>query len=93
MEGAFLASIDISAKKALAARGLNMPTTDLYPQAQPGASLYGIEVSNGGLMVFGGGELIKDKNGNTIGAVGVSGSTVENDTACSKAGAAKGILQ
>ena len=39
-------------------------------------------------MVFGGGELIHDANGVIIGAVGVSGSSVENDMAVAQAGSA-----
>ncbi|NLH82009.1 MAG: heme-binding protein [Phyllobacteriaceae bacterium] len=88
MEGAFLGSIDISIKKAKTARLFNMPTKDLGAISQVGQPLYGIEVTNGGLVVFGGGELLKDKNGLIIGAVGVSGSSVENDMAVAQAGAA-----
>lgn len=88
MEGAFLGSVDISIKKAKTARLFNMPTKDLGAISQVGQPLYGIEVTNGGLVVFGGGELIKDKNGLIIGAIGVSGSSVENDMAVAQAGAA-----
>jgi uncharacterized protein GlcG (DUF336 family) len=88
MEGAFLGSIDVSIKKAKTARLFNMPTKDLGALAQVGQPLYGIEVTNDGLVVFGGGELIKDKNGVIIGAVGVSGSSVEYDMAVAQAGAA-----
>jgi uncharacterized protein GlcG (DUF336 family) len=88
MDGAFLASIDISIKKAKTARGLNMPTTQLHDASIPGAELYGIEVTNSGMVIFGGGELLKNKDGVIIGAIGVSGSTVANDVAVAKAGAA-----
>lgn len=88
MEGAFLGSVDISIKKAKTARLFNMPTKDLGAISQVGQPLYGIEVTNGGLVVFGGGELIKDKSGLIIGAIGVSGSSVENDMAVAQAGAA-----
>ena len=88
MDGAYLASIDISIKKAKSARGLNMSTTELGAAAQPGKPLYGIEVLDGGMVIFGGGELLKDKDGLIIGAVGVSGDSVENDVAVAKAGAA-----
>jgi len=88
MDGAFLASIDIAVKKAKTARGLNMPTTQLHDAAVPGAELYGIEVTNGGMVIFGGGELLKDKSGTIIGAIGVSGGTVANDVEAAKAGAA-----
>lgn len=88
MDGAFLGSIDIAAKKAKTARAFNMSSKELGDLAQPGQPLYGIEVTNGGLAIFGGGELIRDKSGTIIGAVGVSGSSVENDMAVSRAGAA-----
>lgn len=87
MDGAFLGSIDISIRKAKTARLFNMSSKELGDLAKPGQPLYGIEVTNGGLAIFGGGELIRDKNGTIIGAVGVSGSSVENDMAVAKAGA------
>ncbi|MDR2945260.1 MAG: heme-binding protein [Candidatus Adiutrix sp.] len=88
MDGSFLASIDLAIKKAYTARSLNMPTTTLAEASnQPGAELYGIEVTNGGMVIFGGGELIKDKDGTIIGAIGASGSSVANDVAVAKAGA------
>jgi uncharacterized protein GlcG (DUF336 family) len=88
MDGAFLGSIDISLKKAKTARDFNMSSKELGDLAQPGKPLYGIEVTNGGLAIFGGGELIRDKSGTIIGAIGVSGSSVEDDMAVSQAGAA-----
>ena len=88
MDGAWLGSIDIAIKKAKTARYFDMPTGDVGKLSQPGGPLYQIEVSNGGLITFPGGQLIKDADGTIIGAVGVSGSTVENDDACAKAGAA-----
>jgi uncharacterized protein GlcG (DUF336 family) len=88
MDGAFLASVDISIKKAKSARGLNMSTGALHDLAVPGQELYGIEVTNEGMVIFGGGELIKNKDGAIIGAIGVSGSSVANDTAVAQAGAA-----
>jgi uncharacterized protein GlcG (DUF336 family) len=47
--------------------------------SQPGQPLYGVEHSNGGLITFGGGIPVTDADGTVIGAVGVSGSTVDND--------------
>ena len=55
--------------------------------SQPGGPLYGIEVSNGGLITFPGGLPLKAEDGTVIGAIGVSGSTVENDHAVAAAGA------
>ncbi len=88
MDDAFLGSIDISIKKAKTARFFNMPTGDLGKLAQPGAPLYHIEFSNDGLITFPGGVLLKNKDGVIIGAVGVSGSSVEDDHAVASAGAA-----
>src|SRR5512141_1728576 len=87
MDDAFLGSIDIAIKKAKTARFFNMPTGDLGKLAQPGGSLYHIEFSNDGLITFPGGVLLKNKDGVIIGAVGVSGSSVEDDHAVATAGA------
>jgi uncharacterized protein GlcG (DUF336 family) len=88
MDDAFLGSIDISIKKAKTARMFNMPTGDLGKLAQPGAPLYNIEHSNDGLITFPGGVLLVNKDGAIIGAVGVSGSSVEDDHVVATAGAA-----
>lgn len=88
MDGAFLASIDISIRKARTARSLNMSTLQLAELAKPGGELYGIEVVDGGTMIFGGGELIVNRSGQVIGAIGVSGGSVAQDVAAAKAGVA-----
>ena len=88
MDGAWLGSIDISIKKARTARFFDMNTGDIGGLSQPGGSLYNIEVSNGGLITFPGGIPLKDEDGNIIGAIGVSGDSVENDHAVATAGAA-----
>ena len=88
MDGAYLASVELAIGKAKTARSLNMSTDELSKVTQPGQPLYGIEVTNGGTIIFGGGELIKNKDGLIIGAIGVSGNSVENDIAVAKAGAA-----
>lgn len=88
MDGAWLGSIDISVKKAKTARFFDMPTGEIGKLSQPGESLYQIEVSNGGLISFPGGIPLKNASGEIIGAIGVSGSTVENDHTVAAAGAA-----
>jgi uncharacterized protein GlcG (DUF336 family) len=85
MDGAWLGSIDISQKKARTARFFNMPTGEIGKLSQPGGPLYNIEHSNGGLITFPGGVLIKS-GGEIIGAIGVSGDSVENDHAVAQAG-------
>ena len=87
MDGAWLGSIDIAIKKARTARFFDMNTGDIGNLSQPGGPLYNIEHSNGGLITFPGGVPIKNASGEVIGAIGVSGSTVENDHAVAEAGA------
>jgi uncharacterized protein GlcG (DUF336 family) len=87
MDGAWLGSIDIAMRKARTARWFDMNTGDIGGLSQPGGPLFGIEHSNGGLITFPGGVPLKDSNGHVVGAVGVSGSTVENDHAVAAAGA------
>ena len=87
MDNAWLGSIDIAQKKARTARYFNMPTGEIGKLSQPGGSLYNIEHSNGGLITFPGGVPIKNAQGIVIGAIGVSGSTVENDHIVAQAGA------
>ncbi len=86
-DGAFLGSIDVATKKARTARFFNMSTAQLGAASQPGKELYGIEVTNDGLVIFGGGELLI-KDGVIVGAIGVSGGSVAEDTNVAKAGAA-----
>lgn len=88
MDGAWLGSLDISIKKAKTARYFDMNTGIVGELSQPGGSLYNIEHSNNGLITFPGGVPIKNKQGEIIGAIGVSGSAVENDHAVAEAGAA-----
>lgn len=87
MDGAWLGSADISLKKAKTARFFDMNTGIVGSLSQPGGSLYNIEHSNGGLITFPGGVPITNAEGVVIGAIGVSGSTVENDHAVAEAGA------
>ena len=86
MDGAWLGSADISLKKAKTARFFDMPSGEIGKISQPGESLFGIEHSNGGLISFPGGIPITDNKGVIIGAVGVSGSSVENDHEVATAG-------
>ena len=87
MDNAWLGSIDIAQKKAKTARDFDMPTGEVGKLSQPGKPLYMIEVSNQGLITFPGGVPIRLGDDTIIGAVGVSGSTVENDDTVARAGA------
>ena len=86
MDGAWLGSLDISIKKAKTARFFDMNTGIVGSLSQPGGSLYNIEHSNNGLITFPGGIPIKNAQGEIIGAIGVSGSSVENDHTVAEAG-------
>ncbi len=88
LDGAWLGSVDISIKKAKTARFFDMPTGEIGKLSQPGGSLFNIEHSNNGLITFPGGIPLKNRRGEIIGAIGVSGSTVENDHAVAEAGVA-----
>jgi uncharacterized protein GlcG (DUF336 family) len=86
MDDAWVGSIDIAIKKAKTACHFAMPSGEIGKLSQPGSPLYGIEHSNEGLITFPGGLPIVDKEGFLIGAVGVSGDTVENDHIVANAG-------
>ncbi|MGH7214872.1 MAG: GlcG/HbpS family heme-binding protein [Tepidisphaeraceae bacterium] len=88
MDGAWLGSIDIAQRKARTARYFDMNTGEIGKLSQPGGPLYNIEHSNGGLITFPGGIPIKNADGTVIGAIGVSGSSVENDHTVAAAGVA-----
>jgi len=87
MDGALLGAIDVAMKKARTARLFEMESGGIGELSQPGGPLYNIEHSNGGLITFPGGVPIKSPDGVVIGAIGVSGSTVENDRVVALAGA------
>ncbi|WP_228041112.1 heme-binding protein [Nodosilinea sp. LEGE 07088] len=87
MDGAWIGSIDISINKAFTSRAFDITTADLGKNANPGDQFYGIHVSNHGrIMIFAGGIPLK-RNGQVIGAIGVSGGSGEQDHAVAKAGA------
>ena len=82
MDDAYIASYDIAVQKAFTVVSLKMSTATLKPLAQPGGSLYGIQFTNQGkIVVFGGGEPLKNDKGEIIGGIGVSGGSDEQDTA------------
>lgn len=87
MDGAIKASIDISVRKARTSILMNLPTSALMNLVQPGAELYGLEQTAGGMVAFGGGVLLKNDDV-VIGAIGVSAGSVEQDILVAEAGAA-----
>jgi len=87
MDESFLGSIDVAIKKAKTARYFDIATGELGELTQPGGIIYNIEHSNGGLITFPGGIPIKNKDGQIIGAIGVSGGTIEQDREIATVGA------
>ena len=87
MDDAYLASYDVAVNKAYTVVALKMSTVALKPLAQPGASLYGIQFTNGGkIVIFGGGDPLRDADGSIVGGLGVSGGSEDQDTALSAYG-------
>ncbi|MDB5282976.1 MAG: hypothetical protein JWO06_2051 [Bacteroidota bacterium] len=87
MDKAWLGSMDIAIKKAKTARFFNMETGEIGKLSQPGYPLFQVEVSNGGLISFPGGIPLKNKEGEVIAAIGVSGGSVGDDYKVAAAGA------
>lgn len=88
MDGAWLGSIDIAMNKAFTAVSFEMETGNLAQQAQPGQPLFGIHTTNDGRVVVFAGGIPLERDGEVVGAVGVSGGTVEQDQQVAEAGAA-----
>lgn len=79
MEDSLLASIDISLNKAYTSVSLKMPTDNVKDLAKPGDPLYGVQnTNNNRIVIFGGGIPFK-YNGKVVGAIGISGGSVEED--------------
>jgi uncharacterized protein GlcG (DUF336 family) len=87
MDGAIRASIDISTRKAVTSVLMNLPTSALTDLVQPGAELYGLEHTAGGMVAFGGG-IPLHRDGELVGAVGVSAGSVAQDVDVATAAAA-----
>lgn len=89
-ENAWKGSDDIALKKARTALLFKLPTRTIgelsRPELKDKGPLYGIEVSNGTLITFPGGLPLMDKKGNCVGAIGVSGDSVDKDEEVAKAG-------
>lgn len=87
MDDAYIASYDVAVNKAFTVVALKMSTIELKPLAQPNQSLYGIQFTNGGkIVIFGGGDPLRNDKGRIIGGLGVSGGSEEQDTALSEYG-------
>jgi uncharacterized protein GlcG (DUF336 family) len=82
MTGAPAFSLDLAERKAYTSALVGMSTADLAPLVQPGADLYPLlAVSGGRYSAIGGGVPLTSDDGQVIAGVGVSGGTIEQDTA------------
>ena len=79
MDGAFLVSFDVATKKAYTSVAVKMSTQELSVLAQPGGTFYGVDkMDNGKIVIFGGGVPLKVGD-TSIGGLGISGGTGEED--------------
>jgi uncharacterized protein GlcG (DUF336 family) len=88
MDNAWIGSVDIAINKAWTSRAFDISTKELAEFSQSGEQFFGIHASNRGrVMVFAGGIPLK-RNGQVVGAIGVSGGAGKQDQAVAEAGAA-----
>src|SRR5215831_3022022 len=79
---------EIASAKAFGALGMGFGSRGLFERAQKNALFVNAleAVAGGRVMPVPGGVLIFDQSGATVGAVGISGDTSDNDEACAVAG-------
>lgn len=87
MDDAWLGGIDISINKAFTARAFDIETKDLGDSSQPNQQYYGIHASNNSRVVIFAGGIPLTRDGEVVGALGVSGGSGEQDQAVAEAGA------
>ncbi len=88
MEDAWLGSIDIAIDKAFTAASFKLSTQELAEMAQPGQPLFGIHTTNDARIVIFAGGIPLMRDGEVVGAIGVSGGTVDQDQEVAEAGVA-----
>lgn len=88
MDGAVLGAIDVALGKARTAVLFACRSEAVWDYCKPGAPAPGLELTNGGLVPFGGGLPLAGPDGRMIGAVGISGGAVPQDVEIAEAAAA-----
>jgi uncharacterized protein GlcG (DUF336 family) len=89
MDNAFIVSKGLAEKKAYTSAALQMPTHALKELVKAGASFEGLEdMVDEEIITLGGGYPLKNKEV-TYGAIGVSGSSADNDIYLASYGASK----
>ena len=87
-DGAWVASIYIAIDKAFTSAGRGLTTREIGEMAQPGPPLFGINTTNGGRIVIFAGGVPLMRDGEVVGAVGVSGGTPDEDHEVAESGVA-----
>lgn len=87
MDGAEIAGPTLAVDKAYTAVAQSTATSELAVLAAPGGPLYGLGANGGGRYVIFAGGIPLRRGGRIVGAIGVSGASVEEDEACASAGA------
>lgn len=87
MDGEPSGTIEIAQKKANTANWFFMDTKTLTPPVPTENEFFNVEDTNGGLVTRPGGVVLKNNNGDVVGAIGVSGGTAEDDHEVACAGA------
>jgi len=88
MDGAFVGSITISINKAYTAIAFQQETKSLQEVTRPDGPIFGLSEAHGGRLVVFPGGIPLVRNGEIVGAIGVSTGTIEQDQEVAEAGAA-----
>jgi uncharacterized protein GlcG (DUF336 family) len=87
-DGAWIGSIDISISKAWTSKAFDIQTKDLGDNSQPTQQFFGIHTTNGGKVAIFAGGVPLTRGGVTVGGLGVSGGSGEQDQRVALAGQA-----
>jgi uncharacterized protein GlcG (DUF336 family) len=86
MDGAVRGAIDIATKKAKTAVLFEVNSETLWEFCKPGGPAQGLQFTNDILVTFAGGIPLKTRDGEMLGAIGISGGEVSQDVQVAKAG-------
>lgn len=87
-DGARFGTLNVSANKAFTAVSIGAPSKVLADLTQPGQALFGYADATGGRTVIFGGGVPLVQGGEVVGAIGISGGSVDQDEQMAEAGAA-----
>ena len=88
MDQARFGTLNVSANKAFTAAAFGAPTMVLSDLVQPGAPLFGFADAMGGRFVSFAGGVPLVREDEVVGAIGISGGSVDQDQAIAEAGVA-----